>query len=85
MIYKTQVNGQTFKCSPKSNSYIQLISLQLVKKFILPFHLSQLKEVIPYRALISGEAGSIEPTCRCAGLIGEGHHIEDAQTRLRRT
>ena len=45
----------------------------------------QLKEMIPYRALISGEASAIESTCGGARLIGEGHHVEDAQTRLGRT
>lgn len=45
----------------------------------------RLQEMIPYRALISGEAGAVERACGGARLVGEGHHIEDAQTRLGRT
>ena len=51
----------------------------------LPKTFLQLKTKISYRALVSGEACSIEATCGGTGLIGEGHHVEDAQTRLGRT
>ena len=40
---------------------------------------------VSYRALISCETCAIESTCGGARLIGERHHVEDAQSSLRLT